>query len=65
MPPRKKASPATIRQPQASGDRSETVVDGSQPLVESPAENILNEIEDRREALLEAVKAHVNLTFFY
>ncbi len=63
MPPRKKAVPAEVRQPQASGDRSDTVVDENHPLEEPPVGDILKEIEERREAVLEAVKAHVSNTF--
>ena len=62
MPPRKKAAPAAARQPQASGDRSDAVADVNQPIDESPVGNILKEIEERREAVLEAVKSHVSST---
>ncbi len=62
MPPRKKAPPAAARQPQASGDHSVTVLDENQPLEEPPVGDILKEIEERREAVLEAVKAHVSNT---
>ena len=57
MPPRKKGAPATVRQPQASADRSDTVADGNHPLDEPPVGNILKEIEERREAVVESRKS--------